>query len=256
MTFFPLIICVYTLLGNNYELAVRVLTFLQPFLPEKSFGVITSFMEYVSDNYSITMMVLALSVILLTASAGIRSLETAIGQMQGRRRYEGFFFLFFSVILSLAFLFTIYFGIVVMFMGESVLSSVSVYLPFLQSDNIWADLRYPLLFVLAFLMLTLLFQVCKSREDHYSVIPGALLATLMLVGVSAIFSLFINASVKYPVVYSSLASLILIMFWLYCCSLSVYCGAVMNIALRDGKAEKQAMKEKITLEEAGTASKN
>ena len=244
MTLFPLIICVYTLLGNNYELSVRVLSFLQPVLPERSFELISSFMDYVSDNYSIAMMVLALSVILITASAGIRSLESAIGQMQGKRRYDGFFFFFFSVILSLALLFTLYFGIVVMFMGEAILSRVSVYLPFLQIDNIWTDLRYPLLFVLGFLMIMLLFTVCKSREDHYSVIPGALLATLMLVGVSALFSRFINASVKYPLVYSSLASLVLIMFWLYCCSLSVYCGSVMNIALRDGKAEKQAEKEK------------
>ena len=241
MTFFPLLICLYTLLGNNYDQAVRVIEFLQPLVPERSYSAITGYMEYVSENYSITMMVLALSVILFTASAGVRSLETTIGRMQGRQRYEGVFFFFFSVVLSLAFLFTVYFGIVVMFTGESMLSHVSIALPYLQIDDVWVNMRYPLLFVLAFILHILVYVVCRSREQRYSVVPGALTATLLMVGVSALFSLFINASIKYPLLYSSLASLILIMFWLYCCCLVVYIGAAINIALWKSRQEKNSL---------------
>ena len=249
MTFFPLLICLYTLLGNNYDQAVRVIEFLQPLVPERSYSVITGYMEYVSENYSITMMVLALSVILFTASAGVRSLETTIGRMQGRQRYEGVFFLFFSVVLSLAFLFTVYFGIVVMFTGESMLSHVSIALPYLQIDDVWVNMRYPLLFVLAFILHILVYVVCRSREQRYSVVPGALTATLLMVGVSALFSLFINASIKYPLLYSSLASLILIMFWLYCCCLVVYIGAAINIAIWKSRQEKNSLPPEAEKEE-------
>ena len=249
MTFFPLLICLYTLLGNNYDQAVRVIEFLQPLVPEGSYSAITGYMEYVSDNYSITMMVLALSVILFTASAGVRSLESTIGRMQGRRRYEGVFFFFFSVVLSLAFLFTVYFGIVVMFTGESMLSHVSIALPYLQIDDVWVNMRYPLLFVLAFILHILVYVVCRSREQRYSVVPGALMATLLMVGVSALFSLFINASIKYPLLYSSLASLILIMFWLYCCCLVVYIGAAINIALWKSRQEKNSLPPEAEREE-------
>lgn len=249
MTFFPLLICLYTLLGNNYDQAVRVIEFLQPLVPERSYSAITGYMEYVSENYSITMMVLALSVILFTASAGVRSLETTIGRMQGRQRYEGVFFFFFSVVLSLAFLFTIYFGIVVMFTGESMLSHVSIALPYLQIDDVWVNMRYPLLFVLTFILNILTYLVCRSREQRYSVVPGALTATLLMVGVSALFSLFINASIKYPLLYSSLASLILIMFWLYCCCLVVYIGAAINIALWKSRQEKNFLPPEAEREE-------
>ena len=249
MTFFPLLICLYTLLGNNYDQTVRVIEFLQPLVPERSYSAITGYMEYVSENYSITMMVLALSVILFTASAGVRSLETTIGRMQGRQRYEGVFFFFFSVVLSLAFLFTVYFGIVVMFTGESMLSHVSIALPYLQIDDVWVNMRYPLLFVLAFILHILVYVVCRSREQRYSVVPGALTATLLMVGVSALFSLFINASIKYPLLYSSLASLILIMFWLYCCCLVVYIGAAINIALWKSRQEKNSLPPEAEKEE-------
>ena len=243
MTFFPLIICIYTLLGNNYELTLRVLEFLQPFLPEKGYDAVSWFMEYISENYSMAMMIFSLSVIVITASAGIRSLEAAIGQMQGRRRYEGVFSFFFSITLSLAFLFLIFFAIVAMFMGETILSHVTIVLPFLHADNMWLELRYPLLFVLAFILNYLMYLVCRTRNDHYSIAPGALISTLALVGVSALFSRFINESIKYPLIYSSMASLILIMFWLYCCCLAVYSGAVFNISMRDVRAEKRALAE-------------
>ena len=75
------------------------------------------------------------------------------------------------------------------------------------------------------------------------------MATLLMVGVSALFSLFINASIKYPLLYSSLASLILIMFWLYCCCLVVYTGAAINIALWKSRQEKNSLPPEAEREE-------
>ena len=68
MTFFPLLICIYSLLGNNYEWAMRVIEFVAPLLPAKAVEFTMSFMSYVSENYNLLMMFLALSVILMTAS--------------------------------------------------------------------------------------------------------------------------------------------------------------------------------------------
>ena len=237
MTFFPLLICIYTLLGNSYEWAMRVIEFVSPLLPAKSVEYIISFMEYVSENYSVLMMLLALSVILVTASAAFRSLENTIGAMQGKQRYAGIAFFLFSVFLSLVFTVTIYLAIVAMFFGKNIMRSINLYLPFLNIGNVWVNLRYLLLFGVAFAILILIFEVCKSKDQHYSTVFGALVATAALVGISAVFSLFINYSVKYPLVYGSLASLILLMFWLYCCCQAVYCGAAINITLRNMKQE-------------------
>ena len=76
------------------------------------------------------------------------------------------------------------------------------------------------------------------KGEAYDTFPGAILATLAMVAVNFVFSEFIGASVRYPMVYGSLASLILLMMWLYFCSLVIYCGAAFNIVLRDMKREK------------------
>ena len=91
---------------------MRVIEFVAPLLPARAVEYTMSFMGYVSENYSMLMMLLALSIILITASAAFRSLENTIGAMQGKRRYEGIIFFLFSIMLSLGFTITIYLAII------------------------------------------------------------------------------------------------------------------------------------------------
>jgi membrane protein len=62
-------------------------------------------------------------------------------------------------------------------------------------------------------------------------LPGALLAASALVGVSAVFSRMISESAKYAMVYGSLASVIILMTWIYMCCVIIVTGNVFNISL-------------------------
>ena len=46
-----------------------------------------------------------------------------------------------------------------------------------------------------------------------------------------VFSVYIGISVNYPLVYGSLASIIIMMIWLYVCGIVVFVGNAVNIAL-------------------------
>jgi len=61
---------------------------------------------------------------------------------------------------------------------------------------------------------------------------------------SFVFSVFIGASAKYPLVYGSLASVILLMFWLHLCCQIIFIGAAFNIALRNDRL--RLLKEKLS----------
>ena len=82
-----------------------------------------------------------------------------------------------------------------------------------------------------------IFAVSRRHRDRYAILPGAMFATLGLVVMSWIFSGFIAVSTRYPLVYGSLASLILLMFWLYLSCQVIYIGAALNIALHDFSAK-------------------
>ena len=237
ITVFPIIICVYTLLGRSYERLMDTMDVAAKVIPAATVNYILKFLDYVSENYSIIMMLLALSVILITASAAFRSLENTIGRMQGGRRFEGYVFFLASIGISLLFVMTVYLGIVVMFFGEALINFINRLLPNYDIASSWTYLRFAVLFAIALAIIFLIYEVCKRKEDRYPTAVGAFVATFGLVGLSVLFSLIINRSIKYPVVYSSLASVILLMFWLYTCSLVIYIGAVTNVALRDIRSE-------------------
>ena len=241
MTFFPIVICIYTLLGNNYDQAAKVLDYVSTLLPDQTISYLSRFLSYVAENYSVVMMLMAFSVIILTASASFRSLVNTIGALQGGRRYDGYAFFIFSIVLSLLFIAALYIGIVVMFLGEELINAIRnwISIPFIHLENSWFYLRFVFVFAIFLLILILAYEACKRKDDHYPTYPGALIATLTFVLVTVLFSRFINASIKYPLVYSSLSAIILTMFWLYCGCLVIYLGALVNVALRNIKNLKE-----------------
>lgn len=233
MTAFPLIICLYSLLGNSYTKAMQIVDFLDEFLSAETTRTIKSFMAYVAMSHSTAMFFAGLTVLLTSASAAVRTLQGTIAEMQGGRRYQGLRDFLFSLVFSLAFLASMYFGIVVMFTGRNFIELLNGWLPFIDISSSWQWIRFLLLGGIALVIFCGIFAVSRRRCDRYHILPGALFATLGLVVMSWIFSGFIAVSTRYPLVYGSLASLILLMFWLFLSCQVIYIGAALNISLRE-----------------------
>ena len=239
MTLFPLLIILYTLLGSSYDKARRILDFARNFIAAESAETIADFLRYIAANNNVAMMIAALLVLLTSSSAAVRSLQATIGEMQGGQRFQGLPGFVFSVIFSLLFAAAIYFAMLVMLTGREFIQWLNSVLPFVDIGSSWNVLRFLVLAAIDYFIVWGVYTVSKRREDRYPTSPGALLATLALVGVSIAFSLIIGASARYPLVYGSLASVILLMFWLYTACLVIYFGAAFNVALRDLCAEER-----------------
>ena len=238
MSFFPLIICLYTLLGSNYGKMLQVLDFLDQFLSVETTRYIQSFLDYVAKNRSPAMLVAGLTILLTSASAAVRALQLTIGEMQGGRRFQGVRDFLFSLVFSLAFMAAMYFAILVMLTGREFLEFVDSFLPFLNVSSSWRWLRFLVLGGIEFVILWGVYEVSLRREQPYHTFPGALLSTVGIVVMSWIFSVFIAASGRYPLVYGSLTSLVLLMFWLFLCCQVIYLGAALNVAIRDASEPK------------------
>lgn len=236
MTFFPLIICLYTLLGNSYDKAMSVLSFTEHLMASETVDFLEDFLYYVAENNSLAMMMAGIVVLLTSASAAVRSLQGTIGELQGGQRFQGALGYFFSVVFSLLLLAALYFAILVMLTGRSVIERLNQMLPFIDISQSWRYVRFLVLAGIEYVICLGVYEGSKRSWDSYSTWPGALLATVALVGVSIAFSVFIDASTKYPLVYGSLASVILLMLWLYFCCMVIFCGAAVNIVIRDMKA--------------------
>lgn len=233
MTFFPLIICLYTMLGSSFDTALRIMRFADGVFAEETLTLLEDFLNYVAANNDQTMLVAGLVVLMSFASASIRSMQTTIGHAQGGRRFQGFTHFLFSLVFSLAFLAALYFAMLIMLTGKEFINLAAGFLPALDLGGAWFYLRLPVLAAIYLIIVWAVYEMPKRPKDDYNTLPGAALCTAALVGDSAIFSSFISRSSRYPLVYGSLASIILLMVWLYSCCVVIYIGAAFNITLKE-----------------------
>lgn len=238
-TLFPLLIILYTLLGSSPELIERILNFARGLMAAKTADTIGEFLGYVARNNSRSMMMAALVLLLTSASAAMRTLQATIGELQGKPRFRGLMDFLFSLVFSLLFTAALYFSLLVMLTGRAFLAWVNRFLPILDIALAWQIIRYPLMAAILYLIICGLYLASVPRRDRYPILPGALFSTAAMVAVSVGFSVIIGASARYPLVYGSLASIILLMMWLYTCCLMLLCGAALNVALRDQLREDQ-----------------
>lgn len=233
MTFFPLVIFLYALFGQSYTMAMKVLEYLKQFLTPSTVEMLRGYIRHVADSSPEGILLAAGMMLLAPASAALRTMESTIAEMQGGRRFRLVTDVLLSLVLAIALVAVLYFAIVVMLTGRDILNRAAGLFPGLRSVAWAAWSRYLLLAGIALLSIWALFAFFRRRDDHYRVLPGAALSTCAVVVMSRIFSAFISASTRYSLVYGSLTSLILLMFWLFMTCQMLFLGAAFNIGLRD-----------------------
>ncbi len=233
MTFFPLIICLYYLLGSNSAKALEALDMVNDFITPDAAETVNEYIQYVFLSKSPTVLVAALTVLVTSSSAAIRTIIVTIGDLQGGVRYKGIMYFVFSVLFSFAFLAAMYFAMLVILTGRAMLGFINKILPFYDISASWVWIRFLILAGIMLLIFWCLYWIARQKNDKYGLFPGAILATVATVLMSAFFSVFINMSTKYSIVYGSIASIILLMLWLYTFCQIIYIGAAFNVAIRN-----------------------
>lgn len=242
MTIFPLIICLYALFGQSYQVAMNVFNYLEQFLTPSAGELIKSFLMHVAGTSGRTVLIAAITMLVVSASAAVRVLQGTIGEMQGGHRFRATTDYFVSFALAVALLLAVYLSMVVLLTGRLFLDWLQKSFSINVTDAWWVSARFMLLGGVAFLLFWGIFGFTRPRNDKYLVLPGAVLATVGVVLMSTLFSRLIASSARYSLVYGSLASLILLMLWLYLICQAIFVGAALNIALRDRKARRKSQK--------------
>lgn len=232
VSIFPLLLCATAILGNIGELHLETVDLLREIIPAAVLEVIVEFMRYVSGNMSVVMIFFGIVVMITTTSAAFRTLMGIMGDIQGGRRFHGMFGHFASFLLSICFPVVVYISGIVIVAGEWLLGHLERVFSLGDITALWLRLRFVLLFTIMFAVIFGVYLLTAPRKSKFSKrLPGALAAAIIIVIVSVIFSHMISESAKYMIVYGSLASIIILMMWIYACALIFIMGNVLNVAL-------------------------
>lgn len=244
LSIFPTLICLYHMLGNLAPPTEEIKEFLDGLLPESTADTIQSFLRYVSANRSTAMLFAALIVLATCASAAFRCVDNVTVEMRGVSRFSGLLAFVFSVVYSLLLVAALYLAAIFILTGKWFLEIIDRQLMFMNISDTWSWARFFLLGLLLFVLLSWLYRVTAPRAAarqgrSIRLLPGAVVAAVALLIVSMVFAGVIGVSAQYPLVYGSIASLALMMFWLYVCGIIVFMGNALNISLERLDAEKK-----------------
>ena len=241
LTLFPLLVCVNYFIGLFHLDLENLLRSLDQLLPAGVLAVMEDYLGYVAGSQSRALLLASLVTILISASAGLRTLLAAMDGLHGVKNTHAVRRVVLSVALSALFLLTIYLSVVVIFTGEWFFWLLEERLPRRIAElipplsGLWRWMRYLLLFCFVLLLVLIVYRAGTPRGamGRRVVVLASLLAALAIVAASALFSWFIGMSSRYALVYGSLASLIILLVWLYLCGNILLLGAVIGRVLED-----------------------
>ncbi len=241
LTLFPLLVCVNYFIGLFHLDLENLLRSLDQLLPAGALTVMEDYLGYVAGSQSDALLLASIITILISASAGLRTLLATLDSLHGTKNVPIVGRVLLSVLLSALFLLTIYLSVVVIFTGEWFFWLLEERLPqgiaqrIPPLSGLWRWMRYLLLFCFVLLLVLVVYRAGTPRKAMRTrmVVLSSLATALAIAAASAVFSWFIGMSSRYALVYGSLASLIILLVWLYLCGNILLLGAVLGRVIED-----------------------
>lgn len=232
LSIFPMLICLHAMLYRFLPDLSAGLSQLKGIVPEGTLETITDYLAYVSTHSSKALLTAGIFGTAMTSAASFRAIHSIMADIQGVPRYKGFATLAYSFLFSLVFLSACYFAALVMITNNMVLGYVANMFPRFAGLHFWGYMRFPLMLAVFTLIIYGVYRITTPADVHDTIFPGAITAAAIIVLMSILFSWFISMSVNYPLIYGSLASIIIFMLWMYFCGQVLIMGNAWNIVLR------------------------
>ncbi len=236
LSVFPLLICLYAMLGSMFPPAEELERILTGLLPPDTVNILMDYLDYVRSNSGNKMLIVALVALATSSAAGFRIIDRVMNELRGVKRKEKEFAFFMSFVYSLLFLAATYFAALLIASGGWFINFVDDNMEVINISKNWQWLRFVLLFLVLFVFILGAYRVCSPSEESTVLVPGAFWASFAIVAVSFFFSWFIGMSIKYPLIYGSLASVMIMLLWLYIFGNLLFLGNIFNISVEKIRA--------------------
>ncbi|MGM8897932.1 MULTISPECIES: YihY/virulence factor BrkB family protein [unclassified Psychrobacter] len=241
LSIFPVMavfVLVYGLAFSPTEIQEQILI-LRPFIPDTVYEVLNSRLsELVSSTTSTLTFSLIVSTLLAlyAGSKGIKSLiiliNLAFHITQERSFIQG-------TIRAISLTFGAVVILIIAISSIAIIPLGAAYFPFPQVAKtiaLWS--RWPILAGIIFLSFLSLYRLAPNRDAVAlkKLVPGAVLATVLWIVLSVLFSIYVQNFNNYSAEFGALSAAVVIMLWLYYSAFVVAFGAIFNSkAIRNDK---------------------
>ncbi len=238
LSIFPVMavfVLIYGLVFSPTEMQEQIAT-LRPFIPENVYQILGGRLNDLVSNTSSRLtfsLILSSLLALYSGSKGIKYLIILINLAFHITEERGFIQ---TTLRALGLTFAALIVLILAISSIALIPLVAAYFPFPQIAKtiaLWS--RWPILAGIVFLSFLSLYRFAPNREAIAlkKLMPGAVLATILWILLSLLFSIYVQNFNNYSAEFGALSAAVVIMLWLYYSAFIVAFGAIFNSQIRD-----------------------
>lgn len=237
---FPFLIFISSLLGLLQLDISGIVQTLTPLLPSGVLDIIETYLSYVSETSSTTMLWFSLVFSIYFPMRAANCLMMAVRRAYHLALPKNQLIYWFKVLLYTVFLLmAIALTLVLATVGRRVLSFLESFIH-VPGDfvELWIPMRFLVLGVVVFALVGLLYVMAQDvRQPGRNVVPGILFSMAAWMVLSAAYSFYVENFSNYSVIYGALGTVIVLLIWLYLTATVLILGAEINDTLISMRGE-------------------
>ncbi|HEX3970540.1 MAG TPA: YihY/virulence factor BrkB family protein [Stellaceae bacterium] len=237
------IVSVYGLMFNPLEVENQVSSMIGV-LPADVIEIVTNFLKLLAAKPQSTLglrLILGLIVAIWSAQSAASAMISALDAAYEQKETRGYLrFQLAALVLSLC---SIVFALLSLILFAVLPVAIDFLMPFAHRTRLLVEiLRWPALTALVAFAIAGVYRFGPMREA--SARPwgawGVVLTTIVWIGSSALFALYVSKVASYDVSYGPLGAVVVLLLWLYIAAFVVLLGAELNAELESRMAAERA----------------
>lgn len=232
VSLFPLLLFLLTLIHYTPITEEMIADGIGAVVPASLNGLLNSWITEIFQNSSHTLLSISILSALWAGSKGFMGIIAGIQKIHNIRDNRNFFHIrLLAIIYTIGLSLLLILSMVVLVYGNQIFLLIEQHI----FQNKWSisnlfSFRVLIgisLFILFFLFL---YVVLPNRKVTIrSQIPGAFIASILWVGFSFLYSVYIDYFAHPASLYGSLAYIVLFMLWLFVCTNIIFIGCILNV---------------------------
>lgn len=243
LSFFPLILFLVTLLPYLNLNVQHIFDFLQTIVPVEVFlltqGTLTEILTTQGGGGLLSIGIIGT---IWSASRGVNALIKTLNLAYDTEARPSIINRSWSLLFTVALVIVILIALVLPIFGQKFAFSLFEYLGVEETfASFWKFIKWVLPPTLIFVILILMYWVVPNtnpRVHFISVFPGAIFSTVSWVVLIYAFSYYVNHFGNLTSTYGSIASVIVLMLWLYFTGMILIFGGLLNASMQRRKVAK------------------
>lgn len=250
LSFFPLLLFIVALLPYLNLNQQYVFDFIQTIVPAEVFMLTQGTIVEVLTTFN-GGGILSIGIIgtFWSASRGMNAMIKTLNQAYGSEPKLGIVNRAWSLLFTIALILIFLIALFIPIFGQQFIYQLFNFLGVEESFvTFWKYVQWILPPLLIFIVLLLLYWVIPHTEPRlhiFTVIPGALFSTISWVVLIYGFSFYVNNFGNFTSTYGSIASVIILMLWMYFTGMILIFGGLLNASMHKRRAAKKKLRSGI-----------